>query len=117
MEDFSMLDEREVPELILWEKYLVYATTFGIADKVLEQLKVKYPEFSDDNYLAGTTYFYLIAHTNFNASFINSVNSSMQRAYNTSVSTSSMSSGGGFGGGFSGGGGRWRSVVAGGGGR
>lgn len=115
MQDFSMLNEREVPELILWEKFLVYATVFGIAEQVLKQLKVKYPEFTDDTYLNRTAYFYLIAHTDFNTSFVNSVSSSMQRAYQSSVAHSSASSGGGFGGGFSGGGGgggrRW-SVAA-----
>ena len=112
-----MLNEREVPELILWEKYLVYATAFGIADKVLKQLKIKYPEFSDDTYLNNTTYFYLMAHTDFNTSFVNSVSTSMQRAYQSSVASSSSSSGGGFGGGFSGGGGGRRPAVVGGGGR
>lgn len=110
MEDFSMLKDREVPELVLWEKYLVYATLFGNAEKVLKQLKVVYPEFSNDDYMRNTTYFYLIAHTDFNKSFVNSVNTSMQNAYMSSVS----SSGGGYGGGFSGGGGgrRWRRPEA-----
>ena len=49
MEDFSYLNEKEVPELVLWEKYLVYATAFGIADKVLKQLKVKYPELNNQD--------------------------------------------------------------------
>lgn len=115
MEDFSMIKDREVPELILWEKYLVYATLFGNADKVLEQLKVVYPEFSNEDYMMNTTYFYLIAHTGFNNSFVNSVNTTMQRAYQSSIAASSSSSGGGFGGGFSGGGGGrrwWRPEVA-----
>lgn len=117
MEDFSMLNEREVPELVLWEKYLVYATAFGIADKVLKQLKVKYPEFSDDAYLRNTTYFYLMTRTDLNTSFVNSISTSMQRAYQSSVSSSDYSSGGGYGGGFSGGGGGRRRPVDGGGGR
>ena len=33
-----------MPELAIWEKYLVFATSFGIADKVLEQMKSQYPE-------------------------------------------------------------------------
>ena len=44
IEEFSMIDEKEVPSLVLWEKYLVYATAFGIADKAIEQMKAKYPE-------------------------------------------------------------------------
>ena len=105
MEDFSMLNEREVPELVLWEKYLVYETLFGNAEKVLKQLKVVYPEFANDDYMRNTTYFYLMAHTDFNNSFVRAVDSSMQRAYQSSIASSSSSSGGGFGGGFSGGGG------------
>lgn len=50
MEEFSLLNEREVPELVIWEKYLVYATAFGIADKVLKQLKIKYPQITDETY-------------------------------------------------------------------
>ena len=53
MEDFSMMKEKSVPELILWEKYLIYATVFGIADKVLKQLKVVYPQLTDTEYLNG----------------------------------------------------------------
>ena len=47
MEEFSMLDKREVPELVIWEKYLVYATAMGVADKVIKQLKIVYPNFEE----------------------------------------------------------------------
>lgn len=116
MENFSLLNEREVPELVLWEKYLVYATAFGIADKVLSQLKVKYPQLNDEDYMMnnGYAYMYMMNRYDFNRV----LSSSMQKAYNAGVreraarqaaASSSSSSGGGFGGGFSGGGGRrWR---------
>lgn len=108
MSDFSLLNEREVPELVLWEKYLVYATVFGIAEKVIATLKVKYPEFTNDEYMRNTAYFYVMTHSNFNTTFINSINTSVSRAYQSSIASSSSSSGGGYGGGFSGGGGRRR---------
>lgn len=44
MKEYTLLDERTVPELTIWEKYLVYATAFGIADEVIKQMKVAYPE-------------------------------------------------------------------------
>ncbi len=44
MQDYSKFKEKTVPDLILWEKYLVYATALGIADKVVEQMKAAYPE-------------------------------------------------------------------------
>lgn len=122
MEDYSMIDDREVPELAIWEKYLVYATTFGIADKVLKQLKIQYPEIEEGN-ITNSTYLNAMYYNGLNLAMLNSINNSVEKAYNTGVSQrateynySNTSSGGGFGGGFSGGGGfggggagrRWR---------
>ena len=45
MQEFSAMDEHEIPELVLWEDYMVFATAMGIADKVAEQLEIAYPEF------------------------------------------------------------------------
>lgn len=107
MEDFSYLDEKEVPELVLWEKYLVYATAFGIADKVLKQLKVKYPELNNQDTISNMVLFNAMYNAKgLNANFINSISTSTSRMY-----SSTYSSGTGAGGGFSGGGGfggRWR---------
>ena len=113
MEDFSYLNEKEVPELVLWEKYLVFATAFGIADKVLKQLKVKYPELNDPDTIHSMILFNSMYNSNgFNTKFINSINTSTSRMY-----SSTYSSGSGSGGGFSGGGRRRRSVEVAGGGR
>lgn len=117
MEEFSMMNDKTVPELVLWEKYLVYATAFGIADKVLKQLKVVYPQITDIDYMNshGYTYMYLMYSHNFSNSFIsslnNAVNVSYHRTYSSNYSTnysSGSGGGGGFssGGGFGGGGGR-----------
>ena len=78
MEDYSMIDDREVPELAVWEKYLVFATVFGIADKVLKQLKIQYPELKDNNTYIGTMY-----NTGLNVAMINSLNNSITSVYNT----------------------------------
>lgn len=108
MEDFSMLDKREVPEITLWEKYLVYATAFGIADKVLKQLKTVYPNL--ESMTSGNTYtcMNLMINTNFTSSFSNSISSAMSSAYTSATA----SSGSGGGGGFSGGGGGGRRTAA-----
>lgn len=42
LEEFSSFEDYPVPSIIIWEHYLVYATSFGIADKVSEQLKLKF---------------------------------------------------------------------------
>lgn len=110
MEDFSLLKEKEVPELILWEKYLVYATAFGISDKVLKQLKVVYPQFNDSDYMtsSGYSYLYWMSYGNFSNNFIHNINNSISSAYTSINYSSGSGSGGGFsgGGGFGGGGGR-----------
>ena len=108
MEDFSYLNEKEVPQLVLWEKYLVFATAFGIADKVLKQLKVKYPELNDPDTIHSMILFNSMYNSNgFNTKFINSIKTSTSRMYSSTYSSGS-GSGGGFsgGGGFGGGGGR-----------
>lgn len=113
MEDFSLLNEKEVPQLVLWEKYLVYATAFGIAGKVLKQLKVKYAELSDSSYVNDMVLFNVLYNGNgINTNFISSLNTSTSHMY-----SSTYSSGSGGGGGFSGGGGGRRPVVEAGGGR
>lgn len=110
MEDFSMMDQKEVPELPLWEKYLVYATAFGISDKVLEQLKVVYPQLTDEQYMTSHGYYYLywMSYGNFSNNFIHRMNHSITTTYNSINYSSGSGSGGGFssGGGFGGGGGR-----------
>lgn len=99
MEDFSLLNEKEVPAIEVWEQYLVYATAFGIADKVLKQLKTVYPNIDELDNINSSAYMYFIYHSNFSSSISNSISSSISSAY-------SSSSGGG--GGFSGGGGGGR---------
>ena len=99
MEDFSLLDEKEVPALEVWEKYLVYATAFGIAEKVLKQLKTIYPNIDEIDTFNSSAYMYFMYHSNFTTSFNSAINTSISSAY---------SSGSGGGGGFSGGGGGGR---------
>ena len=99
MEDFSLLNEKEVPAVTVWEKYLVYATAFGIADKVLKQLKTVYPDIDTLDTINTTSSLYFMYHSNFSSSFSSSINSSISSTY---------SSGSGSGGGFSGGGGGGR---------
>lgn len=124
MEDYSMLSEKLVPDIILWEKYLVYATVFGISKKVIEQLKIVHPEmFIDTNNTGIRKYAYwnMMTSSSFgNDSFdcfsknLEKVYSSAQSAYSSAHATaySSSSSGSGGGGGFSSGGGgrrrRWK---------
>ncbi len=109
MLDFSLLKEREVPELVLWEKYLVYATAFGISERVINQLKIVYPQITSGELVGNYAYFNIMANSRYNLSTISHLNNAINSSYNTAY-RSTYSSGSGSGGGFSGGGGgrRWR---------
>ena len=100
MEDFSLLNEKEIPAITIWEKFLVYATAFGIANKVLKQLKTVYPNIDEIDAINTSSSLYFMYHSNFSSSFSSSINSSISSTY-----SSGSGSGGGFSGG--GGGGRW----------
>ena len=107
MEDFSLLNEKEVPAIEVWEKFLVYATAFGIAEKVIKQLKMTYTNYEQ---LTGGEYtmMHLMMHKDFSSSFSSSISSTMSSTY-----SSATGGGGGFSGGGGGGGGRrrWRRTL------
>ena len=118
--DFSNMDRAELPQLILWEHYLVYAVVLGVATEVIKQLPFVYPQVNDPNsdfgYYWGGMY-----HTRYNAvggtetsfaglagvtDMMNSLNDSWSSVVTAAGSSSGgSSSGSGDGGGFSGGGG------------
>lgn len=53
MKEFSRMEEYGVPQLELWEEYLVYATMMGISGEVCKQLKVAYPQLKDETFIDG----------------------------------------------------------------
>jgi len=108
LNDFGTFDMKELPEIVLWERYLVYATIFGLADKVQKNMNVRINELD----LSASSYDYYpsFVYINLGHSINNSVNQALSTAYsrqaaNYANSHSSSSSGGGFGGGASFGGG------------
>ena len=38
----TLINEKEVYDLPLWEKYLIYATAFGISEKVVKAMESEY---------------------------------------------------------------------------
>ena len=100
----TLMNERTIVELPLWEKYLVYATAFGISEKVIKALKIRCPEIQDSPML-NNTYYRSHSFYSSNRSFSRSVRSASH--YSRSYSSSGGSwgyGGGGRGGGFGGGG-------------
>jgi uncharacterized membrane protein len=110
--DFSNLKDAEPPSLVLWEHFLVYAISLGVAETVLQQLKIviadseMYYGGNDANIL---TFLYLsqFNHGGGNIfSQIEDITSTFTDLTDStmSIANSSNSSDSGNGGGFSGGG-------------
>ena len=120
--DFSNLDRAQLPQLILWEHYLVYAVALGVAAEVIRQLPFVYPELNDPGSNFGY-YWGGMSHTRYDGAGVSqssfaglagfsevmgSLNDSWSSAVTAAVASGGSggsSSGGGDGGGFSGGGG------------
>ena len=109
LKDFSKFEDRDLPDIILWEKYLVTATVLGCADKVQKKLEMHINDFDST-----TVDSYLLIATSIDRNFVKTIDSSINKSISTANSTISAasSSSGGYGGGssFGGGGGgrRWR---------
>lgn len=107
LKEFTLLDERGVDEVKLWKDYMVYATLFGIADRVIKEMKKVNPEYFNmdqvANQMADNMTLPLIYST-LHHSTSSAVAAKAAREHRSSGGGGHSSWGGG-GGGFSGGGG------------
>ncbi|NEG69705.1 DUF2207 domain-containing protein [Bifidobacterium choloepi] len=51
LEDFSDFSDRGPLDLVMWDRYLVYATAFGLSGRAVRQLVVAYPQLADAEWL------------------------------------------------------------------
>lgn len=115
MNDFGNFSAKELPEIALWEKYLVYATIFGLAKKLAKQMEVKIAEMPESDYTLADYYFdrhymnsMLLFSNRMNTSITNSVhtaNATYATAHSSYSSGAGHGGGSSLGGGFGGGGG------------
>ena len=111
LKDFSRLKEAEIPSIVIWEHYLVYAVSLGVAKEVIKQLPLVFKDNDLNNpnltFLYGMSYGYLNAFERAFDDAIRTVESSVSsaKAIASSKNSSSSGRGGGFSVGSSGGGG------------
>ncbi len=107
LQHFSQMERHEIPSLIIWEHYLVYAVTLGVAREVINQLELVFPNMQDGDYHFGYGWLNYGAWNSFhdlNDSF-NGIGTVVERSLKTAhAAVSKSSSGSGGGGGFSSGG-------------
>ncbi len=105
---FSQMQRHEIPSLIIWEHFLVYAVSLGVAREVISQLELVFPNLQDGDHRFGYGWYTYGAWHGFNSfqdsfSDIGSIVESAIKSAGKAASKSSSGSGGG--GGFSSGGG------------
>ena len=117
LKDFSNFDKKELPEIILWERYFVSAVTLGCSSKVLKKLEINLVDYEAIDEFKSIAYEYMQYQSikNLNCTLNNLIRNakSHSEVYSPSSSNNSYSSGSdGFGGssssgGSGGGGGGW----------
>ena len=100
----TLMNEKTVIDVVLWEKYLVYATAFGISEKVIKALEIACPNIQPTQSI-------MLSNSYYRSTSFRTYNHSFARRTTTASNTSRSSrySGGGYyggGGSFYGGGGR-----------
>lgn len=110
LKDFTLLKERGTKEVALWQDYIIYASLFGIADKVAKQLQDIDPKaFETYVGMSYPTYRNVIhVSNNMGSGITSAVASSHQSTFSVGGGGghASFGGGGGFSGGGFGGGGR-----------
>ena len=121
IENYTMMEDRDIEQVVLWEKYLAYAVSFGIANKISKRIK----QLNIDEDLLSivdnakmmdyirSDYYYFYTNSSLDRRYMRrfrTFSSSVTKSYAKSAMSRGGSSGrgGGFtgGGGFHGGGGR-----------
>jgi uncharacterized membrane protein len=103
IEDLTLMKEKEIMDVVLWENILIYATALGIAEKVKKAMKMYVPQKE----ISGTQ---LSLYLSYNSRVVDSFRVTTRQVHSSSIGFSSGGIGGGisrggFGRGFGGGGG------------
>lgn len=111
IENYSIMEDRDIEQVMLWEQYLSYAVSFGLADKIIKRLDglhldddltklINNDIFSD---FIRTDYYWFYTYASLDRRFMKSYGETTGKVLNgvlNSGSSNGFSSGGG--GGFSG---------------
>lgn len=104
LDEFTLIAEREITELVIWKEYMVYATLFGIAETVTKQLEKVYPEKIPE--LESYNRNVIIATSYYRSMYMSSQRAIQARRTHGGGGRASYQGGGGFSGGGRGGGSR-----------
>ena len=95
----TLLNERTVLEVYTWEKYLIYATAFGISEKVVAALKVRCTLVDTSLILNSNSYYRSGRFRSYGRSFGRSTRNAFHNSMRSSRGYGGYGGRGGFGGG------------------
>lgn len=101
LKEFTLINERNVISVHMWEEYLIFAQLLGIADEVEQQFKKLYPDIAEQTTLNHSNIVYINAYTGIikrNNSIISSRRSSGGGGFSSSGGGGGSRGGGGGGG-------------------
>lgn len=103
LKDFSRIDIAPPTSIVIWNRFLVLATVFGIAEEVAKNLETALPNVvHSDEFAMSYWWFY---GPGLHMAPAKALNNTFAAASAAAIAQSAASSGAGLGGGFSGGGG------------
>jgi len=110
LEDFTLVGERHVEEVALWDEYLVYAQLFGISKQVVADIRRICPEYYEMSKFAKSVDdvdidYIDVWSMSFYSSSLRSIDATNTKTVLSEIAGGGGSSSFGGGGGFSGGGG------------
>lgn len=104
LEEFTLIAERGIAETVIWKGYLIYATLFGISERVIKQLEKVYPEKLPE--IESYNRNIVIASAYYRSMYESSQRAIQEQRVQGGGGAASLGGGGGFSGGGSGGGSR-----------
>lgn len=116
----TLMSERNVEEVFLWEQYLAYAVSFGIAKKISKKIKdmpldddlMKLVDDKDFYHFLETDYYMFYHYSSLDYIFLKTYYKSIGKVWKSYANSRGGGFSGGSGGGFSGGGGFSRTEAA-----
>lgn len=103
LHDIGNFKMREIASLELWQEYLVYAVSLGVADKVIEAMRIQLPKSDIEQMALARTLHsdpYVLMHL-INQSMRHNVRQAVYNHTEETYTKHTGSNSGGFGGGFS----------------
>lgn len=87
IKDYTMMDERDIEQIFLWNQYLAYAVSFGVAEKIMKRIDVmtidddlqKMVFGCDISYYVYTDYFDFYKEASLGSKFLKTYNENVSK--------------------------------------